>query len=155
MPLTIQKGDPKSPGATALLQASHALMEATFPSEHNHYLSIDALCTPNITFFTATENGETLGVGALANKQTYGEVKSMFTSEAARGKGIADKLLAAIAAEATAQNLPTLRLETGHVLHAAHRLYERHGFAYTGPFTDYTDSPVSILWKNPSTRHLP
>ena len=129
MPLTIQKGDPRAPGATALLQASHALMEATFPSEHNHYLSIDALCTPEITFFTATEDDQTLGVGALANKQIYGEVKSMFTSEAARGKGIADKLLTAITTEAAAQNLSTLKLETGHVLHAAHRLYERHGMS--------------------------
>ena len=32
--------------ATALLQASHALMTSLYPAEDNHYLSIDALCRP-------------------------------------------------------------------------------------------------------------
>jgi putative acetyltransferase len=149
MTITLQQSDPRSAGATALLRASHALMEASFPSEHNHYLSIDALCTPNITFFTATKDGETLGCGALANKGAYGEVKSMFTAETARGKGLADKILAAIIQSAADQSLPTLRLETGNSLHAAHRLYERHGFFYTDPFGDYTDSPVSIFMEKP------
>jgi len=143
--IRVVPGDPRTPGATRLLQASHALMQSLFPGDSNHYLSIDALCTPQIRFFTAVENEDILGVGALAIKDGYGEVKSMFTDETARGRGVADMILARITQEAKTLGLPLLRLETGHSLHAAHRLYHRHGFESRGPFGDYPDDPNSLF----------
>lgn len=145
MTVTVTPGDPRDPGAAALLQASHALMQSLFPAESNHYLPIDALCAPEIRFFIARRGPETLGTGALANKIAYGEVKSMFVAPRARGTGTGAALLARIETEARAQNLPMLRLETGHSLAAAHRLYKRHGFTQRGPFGDYPDDPLSIF----------
>ncbi len=143
--IIVSRTDPHDPQATALLQQSHALMQSLFPPEDNFYLSIDDLCADNIHFFTAREGDKILGTGALAVKDGYGEVKSMFVSEDARGKGVGDALLRQIEDQAKAEFLRTLKLETGNVLHAAHRLYGRHGFSLCGPFGDYTDAPSSIF----------
>ena len=143
--LIVEQGDPRAPQATALLQASHALMERLFPPEDNHYLSIDALCTPDIRFFIAREGETVLGCAALANKGDYGEVKSMFVSEDARGKGVADALLRQLEDYARELDLPVMRLETGDLLHAAHRLYERHGFVKCGPFGNYQANKTSVF----------
>lgn len=145
MSVTIQRGDPRDAQATALLAQSHALMRSLFPSESNHFLSIDQLCGPDIAFFVALEAGKTIGCCALKRFQDYGEIKSMFIDPEHRGKGIADDLLRAIEVEARAQNLPIIRLETGDLLHAAHRVYQRHGYRTRGPFGDYTEDPRSIF----------
>lgn len=143
--IIVAPGDPHDPQATALLRASHALMESLFPPEDNFYLDIDDLCADHIRFFTARTGTTVIGTGALAIKDGYGEVKSMFVAETARGTGAADAILRQIEDEARAENLPLLRLETGNVLHAAHKLYRRHGFADCGPFGDYTAAHSSIF----------
>ncbi len=143
--LTIIPGDPRDAGATALLRQSHDLMRALFPPEDNFFLDTDALCTPDIRFFVATRAGETLGTGALALRDGYGEVKSMFVAETARGQGVAEALLARIEAEARANGLSLLRLETGDRLDSALRLYARHGFVRRGPFGDYPDAASSVF----------
>lgn len=145
MTITVEAGDPRDPAATALLRSSHALMQDLFPAEANHYLSIDDLCAPNIRFFLARVSGEIQGCGALAVLNGYGEIKSMFTSPSARGLGLAGKILTKIEDTAHAENLPFLRLETGDLLHDAHRLYARMGFTKCGPFGSYEDGPHSIF----------
>ncbi len=86
-----------------------------------------------------------LGCAALANKGDYGEMKSMFVSEDARGKGVADALIRQLEDYARELDLPMIRLETGDLLHAAHRLYERHGFVKCGPFGDYVANKTSVF----------
>jgi putative acetyltransferase len=144
-PYRVIPADPKGPGATALLNASHTLMQSLFPPADNFFLDIDALCAPDIRFFAAMEGTTCLGTGALALRDGYGEVKSMFVDEAARGRGVADAILRRIEGEARNLGLAALKLETGNVLHAAHRLYARHGFTPCGPFGDYPNSPSSIF----------
>lgn len=151
MTLQVRKADPKEPGATALLQASHALMTSLYPAEHNHYLEIDELCTPDISFLIVEEDGEALGCGAMANKGTYGELKSIFTDPKGRGKGVAALIMSALEAEATAQNLPVIKLETGDTLDAAHRLYARCGFTICEKFGAYDDGPHSVFMEKQLT----
>lgn len=141
--------DPHEPQATALLRQSHALMKSLFPPEDNFFLDIDDLCAPHIRFFAAREDGQIIGTGALAIKEGYGEVKSMFVDEAARGRGVADAVLRRVEDEARAEGLSVLRLETGNVLYAAHRLYARHGFVRCGVFGDYTDAASSLFMEKP------
>ncbi|MCB1349581.1 MAG: GNAT family N-acetyltransferase [Maritimibacter sp.] len=145
MSISVERGDPRAPDAAALLKQSHALMQSLFPAEDNFYLDIDQLCAPHIAFFVATRAGGTLGTAALADKGEYGEVKSMYVSEAARGLGAGAALLAAVEVEARARSLPVLMLETGNVLHAAHRLYARAGFTPRGRFGDYPDAKSSLF----------
>ena len=147
--IIIEETDPHHPQATALLRQSHALMESLFPPEDNFFLDIDQLCAENIHFFTARIGDDILGTGALAHKGIYGEVKSMFVYESARGKGIADALLRQIEDTARDEGLPTLKLETGNVLRAAHKLYRRHGFNDCGPFGDYEQANSSIFMEKP------
>ena len=139
----VSPGKPEE--ARALLEASHALMERLFPSESNHYLSLDELAVPSIRFFVARSGDDVVGCGAIALNDGYGEVKSMFTAESARGRGVADAVLSCLIDLARAERLPVVRLETGDTLHAAHRLYERHGFVRRGPFGAYPDDPISLF----------
>lgn len=145
MTVTTRRASPHEPGATALLQASHAYLQSLYPPEDNYFLSIDALAAPEITFIVAELNGDTIGCAALANKTTYGEVKSMFTTPAARDTGTGAALMTALETAARAQNLTLMKLETGDDLYPAHRLYARHGFTTCGPFGDYPESLHSVF----------
>ena len=147
--MIVAPADPRDPQVTALLNASHALMEELFPPEDNHYLSIDALCGPEVHFFAAREGDTVLGCGALKEQDGYGEIKSMFTSEAARGKGAASAMLTKLEEQARALDLPALKLETGNSLHAAHKLYAKHGFTPCGPFGDYEATETSLFMEKP------
>lgn len=147
--MNLRRANPAEPQATQLLQASHALMQSLFPAEANHYLDVNALQAPNISFFLAEEDGIALGCCALANKGTYGEVKSMFVDPQARGKGVGSVLLQGVQDHARSLTLPSLRLETGTGLDAAHRLYRSFGFIQTGRFGDYVDSPYSLFFEKP------
>lgn len=147
--IIVERNSPKDPQASALLKQSHALMEELFPPEDNFFLDIDELCVPSIRFFTARIGDTIVGTGALSIKEGYGEVKSMFTSSEARGKGVASALLRQIEDEARDEKLEWLRLETGNLLQAAHRVYDRLGFTRCGPFGDYPDAASSIFMEKP------
>lgn len=149
--IIVETGDPREPDATALLQASHALQASLYPPEHIFALSIDDLCAPDISFFIARRDGAATGCAALAGKSGYGEIKSMFVDPEARGSGTGAALMQSLEAHARIQGLPILRLETGDDLHAAQRLYERHGFRVCGPFGDYVEGPHSVFMEKPLT----
>lgn len=143
--IIVERTDPHHPQATALLRRSHALMQELFPPEDNFFLEIDDLVADDIFFFTGRIGEDILGTGALRIYPDYGEVKSMFVCDSARGKGIGDAILRQIIDTAKESGLRTIKLETGNVLHAAHRLYERHGFVRCGCFGPYTDAASSIF----------
>lgn len=143
--IAIEAGDPFDPQTKALLEASHALMGSLFPAEANHYLSLDALTAEGVHFFQARRGEVIVGCGALAEKVGYGELKSMFVEEASRGQGIVDAVLRQLEDQARTLGLPMLRLETGSLLHAAHKVYARHGFTPCGPFGDYDAGEFSIF----------
>ncbi len=142
--IIIEQTDPRDPQAVALLEQSHALMRDLFPPEDNSFLEIDELCVPSVTFFTARDGAHVLGTAALAVKGHYGEVKSMFVSDAARGKGVGAALLRQVEDAARDLSLDSLKLETGRGLDAAHRLYRRYGFVDCEIFGDYTPNSSSI-----------
>jgi len=143
MTAVIERGSPEE--ARHLLEASHRMMLELFDPESNHFLSLEALARLDIRFFVARLDGRVAGCGALAVRDGYGEIKSMFVDPEIRRAGIAAGLMARLEAEATALRLPWLRLETGNLLHAAHALYARSGFAPCGPFGDYQAHPQSVF----------
>lgn len=145
MTLAVRIADPRSAAGTALLTASHAFLASLYPPEHMFALSIDELCAPGITFWVAEADGQALGCIALAEKDGYGEVKSMFVAPQARGSGVGAALVATLIEFARGRGLPLLRLETGDDLYSAHRLYARHGFTTCGPFGDYREGPHSVF----------
>ena len=143
--IVVEPTSPRANGTQDLLELSHALMLSLFSPESCHFLDLDALEADNIHLFAAREGLDFLGTGALAIKDGYGEVKSMFTLEAARGQGVGAALLRQLEDTAREHGLTSLKLETGDTLHAAHRLYERNGFTFCGPFGHYKDIPESLF----------
>lgn len=143
--IIIEPAHPLDPGPRAMLEQSHALMQRLFAPEENHFLGFDALCAPGVHFVAARDGGMTLATGAVVSMDGYAEVKSMFTSDAARGRGVAAAILRALEDHAREAGLGLLRLETGEALAAAIRLYERHGFRRCGPFGPYADDGVSVF----------
>jgi len=59
-----------------------------------HALDLEALRSPDITFWVIWQGQELLGCGALKELDTrHGEIKSMRTAAAHRGKEVASKML--------------------------------------------------------------
>jgi putative acetyltransferase len=141
--------DPLRPDVVALLAEHLADMRATSPPESVHALEPEALARPGVAFWTVREAGTPIGCGALAPLgEDSGEVKSMRTATAARGRGVATVLLAAILDEARRRGYRELRLETGSqpFFAPARRLYERHGFRPCPPFGPYREDPHSAYF---------
>ena len=116
------------------------------PPESVHALDADGLRAAGVTFWTAWEDGELLGCGALKELDArHGEIKSMRTAKAHLGRGVASALLSHIIAEANRRSYTRLSLETGSgaAFVPAHSLYQKFGFEFCGPFGDYTDDPFS------------
>jgi putative acetyltransferase len=138
--------DLSGPDVAAFLQAHLDQMHELSPAESVHALDLAALRGPDVTFWSAYEDDALVGCGALKVLGAGdGEVKSMRTDPAQRGRGIAGQLLRHIIAEARVRGLLRLSLETGseEFFAPARRLYARHGFRPCPPFGDYTDDPLS------------
>jgi putative acetyltransferase len=145
MTIEVRTADPKSKEGTALLTASHSYLASLYPPEHMFALSIDELCQPSISFWIAWGGAEALGCVALARKEGYAEVKSMFVDPAKRGRGAGEALVMALDATARTEGITKLCLETGDDLYPAHRLYRRLGFKDCGPFGNYVEGPHSVF----------
>ena len=97
----------------SLVTELEEILSAEYPPEQRHGLRIEALFQPHIRFFVARLDGVAVGCGGVALFDGFAEVKRMYVREPARGRGVADAVLAALEAEAKAAGLDLLRLETG------------------------------------------
>lgn len=123
-------------------------MHEITPPESVHALDLEALRLPNITFWSAWEDEELMGCGALKQLDlSSGEIKSMRTARNHRRRGIAAKILEHILTEAQQRAYHCLYLETGSFpeFAPARALYLRYGFEYTSPFADYIEDPNSVF----------
>jgi putative acetyltransferase len=146
--MNIRVDDLTGPKIHELLNEHLDHMMELSPPESVHALDIEALCRPEITFWTIWENSQLLGCGALKELDpVHGEVKSMRTSSAHLRKGVARKMLTHILDEAVRRNYHRLSLETGSrsAFEPARRLYASFGFEYCGPFAEYVDDPHSVF----------
>jgi putative acetyltransferase len=144
----IKVDDLSGPEIRELLEEHLASMHLHSPPESIHALPIEGLRRPEVTFWTAWENGELLGCGALKELDPqHGEIKSMRTSSRHLRKGVAAGLLAHIVSEATRRNYHRLSLETGSMeaFEPARALYARAGFSFCEPFADYIEDPNSVF----------
>lgn len=130
------------------LIAIHArTMLAASPPESCHFLPIEGLRQPSVSVWSMWEEGRLIGCGALKDLgDGTGEIKSMHTREALRGRGLGRVMLEYILGEARRRGYTALWLETGSMdaFIPARRLYEAYGFTYCGPFGDYVDDPNSV-----------
>lgn len=123
-----------------LLEEHLADMHAHSPPESIHALDVEALKSPEITFFSGWLDGELYGCLAIKHLTSqHVELKSMRTSQSARKSGIATKLLTHALNAAIDKGYTKVSLETGaqDFFRPARSLYEKFGFTYCEPFADY------------------
>ncbi|MEO6852550.1 MAG: GNAT family N-acetyltransferase [Rhodoferax sp.] len=144
----IEIDDLTRPAIHALLQEHLDHMYELSPPECVFALDINALRAPDISFWTAWEGPLLLGCGALKQLDTqHGELKSMRTPTAQRGRGAGRAMLVHILEVAKARGYTRLSLETGTeaAFQPAQKLYASMGFVPCGPFASYQEDPHSLF----------
>ncbi|MFA8386986.1 MAG: GNAT family N-acetyltransferase [Pelagibaca sp.] len=133
---------------TELVARHFEMMQAQTPSESCHVMSADDLFAAGVNLYALREHDVILGIAAFKLLETgHCELKSMHTRAEARGKGVGSALVQHILAEAAGLGISRVSLETGseEPFAPARRLYQRHGFSYCTPFSDYVDDPLSVF----------
>jgi putative acetyltransferase len=144
----IVEGGLDDPRVVALLHTHLSRARAETARGSAHALDLSGLRAPDVTFWSAWEGDSVVGVGALRRLSAdHGEVKSMHTAEAARGRGVGSALLRQIMATARTRGMRRLSLETGSWPYflPARALYARHGFVECAPFEEYREDPNSVF----------
>ena len=150
MAIEIRIDDLSGSAIEDLIRVHSETMLALSPAESCHFLSLDELKHPSVTTWTLWENGVLVGCGALQDQgDGTGEIKSMHTLAALRGRGLGRSMLEHILAEARARGYAALYLETGSMagFMPARRLYEAYGFDYCEPFGAYRPDPNSVFMR--------
>ena len=138
----------ENPRVVALLRTHLTRARAETAAGSSHALDLSGLRAAGMTFWSAWEGDEVVGVGALKRLSAdHGEVKSMHTAESARGRGVGSAMLRHIMAAARARGMSRLSLETGswRYFEPARALYARHGFVECGPFGEYREDANSMF----------
>ena len=128
--------------ARALVELHLRGMYAHSPPGAVFALDLSGLKAPGVTFWTARENGEAIGMAALKDLGDAGELKSMRTRPEWLRRGVAAALLERIIVEARRRGMKRLSLETGsgEAFEPALAFYRRRGFVDGGAFGDYEKS---------------
>lgn len=148
--MRIEIDDITRPQVLALLEEHLRNMHELSPPEHVFAFDASKLRAPGVTMWTAWDGDTLLGCGALKElSPEAGEIKSMRTPAALRGRGAGRAILAHILDVARARGYRELHLETGNhpAFEPAQRLYRSVGFVYGGPFADYVENGSSVFMR--------
>ena len=99
------------------------------------------------------EEGGIVGTIACARNGKEGHLRGMAVLPVWRGRGVAEKLLAA--AEAELAGCTRVTLDTTAPLKRAIRFYEKHGYRRTGRVTDFFGMPLYEYEKKLGTGSTP
>lgn len=140
-------GDPR---VIAMLHLHVTRARAETAPGSAHALDLSGLKSPEVRVWTMWDGGDLVGIGALKRlSPEHGEVKSMYTAETHRRKGVGRAMVGHIIAAARAAGLTRLSLETGSwpYFAPARALYARCGFETCAPFGDYVPDRNSIFMR--------
>ncbi len=146
--VAVEPVDPEDPDAQRCLQRYAAELATRFDTGFDPARSrpVDpaGMRPPDGTFLLARVHGEAVGCVALRLRPgPEAEVKRMWVDPAARGLGVARRLLDATEAAARRVGAPALRLDTNRALVEAIGLYRSAGFVEVAPFND---EPYAHHW---------
>ncbi|MEA3322500.1 MAG: GNAT family N-acetyltransferase [Bacillota bacterium] len=148
--MKIKIDDVTHPTVIAFVEEHMRNLNLLSPPESNHYLDLEALRKPDVTFWSVWEGEEVIGCGALKELNAMsGEVKSMRTSSSHLRKGIGRQILQSIIDKAHERGYQNLYLETGSMeaFYPAQKLYKSFGFNYCQPFADYVEDPNCVFMR--------
>jgi GNAT superfamily N-acetyltransferase len=139
--------DPEELPASALLAAMRAELNDAYESPSrldNPALSPAELRAPGGAYLVGYEGTEAVAGGGLRRlAEGVAEIKRMYVRPAARSRGVAAALLAALEDAARTRGYRVVRLDTGpKQVHAQH-LYRAAGYEDVPP---YNDNPFACFW---------
>lgn len=146
--MRIVPGDFSDPRVVDLLHIHQTSAKAETAPGSAHALDLTGLQSPDISFWTIWDDETLLGFGALKRLSAdHGEVKSMHTAQAMRGRGAGRAMLRHIIEIARARGMSRLSLETGasEYFLPARALYRSHGFLECPPFAGSVLDPNSVF----------
>jgi GNAT superfamily N-acetyltransferase len=145
--LIIRSEDLSSPTAQQLVSALNAELDARYPEDGANFFRLEPEEVSNGRgmFLAAYLNGKPVGCGAVRRIEPHvAEIKRMYVTPAARGRGIGRQILDALESHARQLGATRLVLETGPRQPEAIALYARAGFAEIPLFGEYIGSRFSV-----------
>ena len=146
--MIIKIDDLRGPEIAQLLQEHLDHMYSVSPAASVHALDIEELRHPDITFWSAWEDGDLCGCGAIKKiNAEYAELKSMRTAKKYQRQGVAFKILNTVIIEAKKRGYQKLYLETGSqtAFIPARTMYLNRGFELCEPFEGYIHDENSVF----------
>jgi len=141
--VSIKKNDKR---VMSFIKALDDYQNGLYPEDSNSLDPVSVLLKDNVCFLGAMLEGELCGMAAVKRMPDgYGEIKRVYVDPAARGKGVAKKLMLALEAHLREHGLGYARLETGIYQGEAIALYAGLGYSRTGPFGCYPNDPFSVF----------
>jgi len=153
MTLEVRTVPADSPEVDVLLDAYLDERESTFPSAQGTYsrkrTPAAEFTPPNGVFVVAVdEDGSAVGCGGLRRIADDGsdvrfEVKHVFVTPSARGRGVATAVMDALEAAAVTFGATAVVLDTNDSLVAAGAMYRGRGYQRVEPFNE---NPNATAW---------
>ncbi len=146
--ITVAVADPDAPGAVACLAAYRALLADRVRGFSNVHVPLPdpeaaAYRPPSGIFLLAWSDRLPAACVSLKTVSVgVGEVKRLWVDPAARGMGLARRMMSAVEDAARSMGLTRLRLDTNENLPEAIALYRKTGWAECPPFT----GPPATHW---------
>jgi DNA-binding MarR family transcriptional regulator/N-acetylglutamate synthase-like GNAT family acetyltransferase len=145
--VAIEERDPRCEDARYCLGEYYAELARRFEQGFDVSLSRDPeardMIRPRGAFLVAMSDGVPIGcVGLKGTDRGYAEIKRLWIAPAARGLGLARRLMQAAEDAARALSIEVLRLDTNKALPEAIKLYRSSGWTEIDRFNDdpYPDS---------------
>jgi len=140
--------DPSSDAARFCLDAYAAEMDATMENGFDPAVSRpvdpELLTAPHGLLLVARLRSEPIACGALRlHPGEAAEIKRLWVAPAARGLGVARRVLAELEEHARRAGASVVHLDTNRALHAATTLYRSAGYEEVAPFND---EPYAHHW---------
>ena len=146
--MNIKIDDLRGPEIAQLLQEHLDHMYSVSPAASVHALDIEALRHPDITFWSAWDDHQLCGCGAIKRINTeYAELKSMRTAKEYQRQGVALNILNTVIIEAKVRGYKKLYLETGSqpAFAPARTMYLNRRFKLCEPFEGYIHDENSVF----------
>jgi GNAT superfamily N-acetyltransferase len=133
-----------SPGAQQLINAVQAEYVVRYGGPDDSPVDPAEFAPPRGRFMVGYLDGEPVATGGFRRHADGDvEIKRMYVVPAARGRGIARAILAALEDRARGLGATRVVLETGEVQPEAIQLYETSGYTPIEGFGHYKDAPLS------------
>jgi GNAT superfamily N-acetyltransferase len=141
------------PDVTAMIEQIQQYYVDTYGGPDRDVPTPGDFTPPAGTFLVAYLDGVPVGSGGWRRRPDgSAEIKRMFVSATARGRGVARRVLAELEASARDAGVHTMVLNTGYKQPEAMALYESSGYVVTDErYGVYEQTPGSHFYRKPLT----